>query len=292
MSLIHELEALQAERGHLDGESLRELARRIGEPLYRLQEIVSFYPHFREDPPAARTFHVCRDMSCHLAGADGLADLIRGALGDADVADVAVIETSCLGCCELAPAVRVNGQPAHASDPETLLRSTGNGGPPSWRAPDRVWRADPYAGDREAAYSTFRRVLDSEDLDAALQNVIAGLEEGELRGMGGAGFPTGLKWKIVRAEDATPKYVVCNADESEPGTFKDRVILEQLPYLVVEGMLLGGLTVGASRGIIYLRHEYAAAREGHCWRLSRIVGESRATSPRFPDSGACSGSRL
>jgi formate dehydrogenase len=79
--------------------------------------------------------------------------------------------------------------------------------------------------------------------------------------MGGAGFPTGLKWKLVRGEAATPKYVVCNADESEPGTFKDRVILEDLPYLVIEGMMLAGLTIGASEGILYLRHEYEDARD-------------------------------
>jgi len=84
MSLIHELEALQAERGHLDPESLRELAARIGEPLYRLQEIISFYPHFRVDPPAPVEVHVCRDMSCHLAGGDGLAGRLEAAIGDTE----------------------------------------------------------------------------------------------------------------------------------------------------------------------------------------------------------------
>ena len=266
MSLIHELEALQAEHGHLDDASLRALSRRIGEPLYRLQEVVSFYPHFRRQPPARREIHVCRDMSCHLAGADGLADRLRAALAvetasSADEDGIEIVETSCLGCCELAPAVRVNGLPAAADDESALAARLSNGGPPRWRAPDRPWRADPYAGDREAAYATLRRVLESSDRESALTSLIGELEGSGLRGMGGAGFPTGLKWKIVRGETATPKYVVCNADESEPGTFKDRVILEQLPYLVVEGMLLGGLTVGASKGVIYLRHEYEAARE-------------------------------
>ncbi len=260
MSLIHELEALQAERGHLDEDSLRQLAARIGEPLYRLQEVVSFYPHFRLDPPAPVEVHVCRDMSCHLAGADGLREQLERGLDGAG--PVEVRETSCLGCCELAPAVRVNGQPVRASDPDALAATLASGGRPGrWRAPDRAWRADPYAGDREAAYSTLRRVLESADRRVAIDALIAQLEESGLRGMGGAGFPTGLKWKIVRGEGATPKYVVCNADESEPGTFKDRVILEQLPYLVIEGMILGGLAVGAERGVIYLRHEYGAARE-------------------------------
>ncbi len=172
-----------------------------------------------------------------------------------------VCETSCLGCCELAPAVRVNGLPATGADPKALAASLARGGPAKWKAPVRAWKADPYAGDREAAYSTLRRILETDDREAARDALIAGLEQSGLRGMGGAGFPTGLKWKIVRGEKSTPKYVVCNADESEPGTFKDRVLLEQLPYLVVEGMILGGLTVGAAKGIIYLRHEYEAARE-------------------------------
>ena len=139
MSLIHELEALQAERGHLDPESLRELAARIGEPLYRLQEIISFYPHFRVDPPAPVEVHVCRDMSCHLAGGDGLAGRLEAAIGDTE--EVRVSETSCLGCCELAPAVRVNGLPANGTDPEALAASVTNGGPPAWRAPLREWQA-------------------------------------------------------------------------------------------------------------------------------------------------------
>lgn len=270
MSLIHELEALQAERGHLDPESLRELARRIGEPLYRLQEIISFYPHFRTEPPAAVEVHVCRDMSCHLAGGDGLAGRLEAELAGTE--GVGVSETSCLGCCELAPAVRVNGLPASGSDPKQLAEAIAGGGPPAWRAPARSWRADPYGGDREAAYSTLRRILEADDREAERDALIDALEQSGLRGMGGAGFPTGLKWKIVRGEQATPKYVVCNADESEPGTFKDRVILEQLPYLVVEGMILGGLTVGAAKGIIYLRHEYEAAREALEWEISYARG--------------------
>jgi NADH:ubiquinone oxidoreductase subunit F (NADH-binding) len=108
--------------------------------------------------------------------------------------------------------------------------------------------------------------------DAAADRMIAELEKSGLRGMGGAGFPTGFKWKLVRGEAATPKYVVCNADESEPGTFKDRVILEDLPYLVIEGMMLAGLTVGSSRGIVYLRHEYADARAALEAEIERARG--------------------
>ncbi|MFO7589121.1 MAG: NAD(P)H-dependent oxidoreductase subunit E [Gemmatimonadota bacterium] len=258
MSLIHELEALQEERGHLDSEALRELAHRLGVPPYRLQELVSFYPHFRSGPPAPVEVHVCRDMSCHLAGGTGLRERVAKAFEGRG--DVRVSEASCLGICELAPAARVNGAPARADPPAALAASVAAGGPPAWRAPDRSWRADPYGGDRQAAYETFRGFLAQADRVRAVDGLIAGLEASGLRGMGGAGFPTGLKWKIVRGEEVTPKYVVCNADESEPGTFKDRVILEQLPHLVLEGMMLGGLAVGAETGIVYLRHEYGTAR--------------------------------
>lgn len=258
MSLIHELELLQQEHGHLTDDLLRDLAHSLVTPLYRLQELVSFYPHFRTTPPAAVTVQVCRDMSCHLAQADGLAEKLAAELREADVE---VEEVSCLGCCELAPAVRVNGIPSRVDDAEALAADLKHGsGPEGSYAPRGEWACDPYDGDPESGYECFRQTLAQIDRSGAIDALIGSLKESGLRGMGGAGFPTGLKWEIVRKESATPKYVVCNADESEPGTFKDRVILEQLPYLVLEGMLVAGLSIGARKGIIYLRHEYQAAQ--------------------------------
>jgi len=257
MSLIHELERLQEDRGFLSEDALRELAHASKTPLYRLQELISFYPHFRTSPPSPLTVHVCRDMSCHLAGVDGLTERLREALGRDDLE---VEEVSCLGCCELAPAVRVNGAPVRVGDPGNLSDMLANGGPPAVDTGSREWACDPYDGEPEGAYECFRQTLAQIDRDGAVDALIGALKDAGLRGMGGAGFPTGRKWELVRAETATPKYVVCNADESEPGTFKDRVIMEQLPWLVIEGMLLAGLAIGAERGIVYLRHEYHAAR--------------------------------
>ncbi len=257
MSLIHELEALQAESGYLDKDDLRELAVRLAVPQYRLQELVSFYPHFRTESPAPISVAVCRDMSCHLGGSDGLAERLRTAL--ADRGDVRVTEASCLGCCERAPGARVNGIPVRVADPDALVAVIRDGGPKREVRPHRAWKLDPY-GAGESAYEGIRMALAQAAPDEAADRIISELEKTGLRGMGGAGFPTGLKWKLVREEEAGPKYVVCNADESEPGTFKDRVILEDLSYLVIEGMMLAGLTVGASRGIVYLRHEYEDAR--------------------------------
>lgn len=267
MGLIHELERLQDERGYLAEDALRELSHALGTPLYRLQELVSFYPHFRASPPAPTTVAVCRDMSCHLGGCEGLADSIRDAL--ADRADVEVEEVSCLGCCELAPAVRVNGVPMRVDDPAAFAAML-NEGMPSHGIPEpRRWACDPYEGDAASGYEAFRQTLAQIDRDGAVESLIQTLKDSGLRGMGGAGFPTGLKWELVRKEAAAPKYVVCNADESEPGTFKDRVVLEHLPYLVLEGMLLAGLVVGAERGIVYLRHEYHAARHALERELAR-----------------------
>ena len=270
MSLIHELERLQEERGHLSEDALRELSHATATPLYRLQELISFYPHFRTTPPAPTTVSVCRDMSCHLAGADGLAGRLRAALGDAE--EIEIEETSCLGCCELAPAVRVNGVPIRVADPsrpDALAASLTNGGPRRPGVTARSWRCDPYDGDPERGYDCFRQVLAQVDREGAVETLIQALKDAGLRGMGGAGFPTGRKWELVRREEATPKYVVCNADESEPGTFKDRVVMEQLPWLVIEGMMLAGLAIGSSRGILYLRHEYHAARDAMERELAR-----------------------
>jgi formate dehydrogenase len=120
--------------------------------------------------------------------------------------------------------------------------------------PSRRWRLDPYASPDE------HYALVSGPATPIPERVLSELEQGGLRGMGGAGFPTGKKWSIVRAETATPKFVVCNADESEPGTFKDRVILAELPHLVLEGMLLAARVVDAERTILYVRHEYEPER--------------------------------
>jgi NADH:ubiquinone oxidoreductase subunit F (NADH-binding) len=116
-------------------------------------------------------------------------------------------------------------------------------------------RSDPYTGGQR--YGALRELVKTRDIAA----VLATLKAGELKGMGGAGFPTALKWEIVRGAPGTEKYIVCNADESEPGTIKDRFIMEYLPHLVIEGMIIAGLVTGAKTGILYIRHEYEMQAE-------------------------------
>src|SRR5581483_7026152 len=114
---------------------------------------------------------------------------------------------------------------------------------------------DPYGGTGQ--YAIIKSFVEKRNW----QEIVAELKASTLRGMGGAGFPTGMKWEIVRNAPGTAKYVVCNADESEPGTIKDRFIMENVPYLVIEGMILAGLVTGAKKGILYVRHEYEHPKE-------------------------------
>jgi len=260
VELLRELLNLQHERGCLDEAALCEIAERDNVPLYRLEELVSFYPHFQRTPSPGRTVEVCRDAVCAMGDCAAWKARLADRLAGRD--DVEVRSVSCLGRCDAAPAVAVEGvplAPTSLMDLDDVVRCVDDPTRLEFaHAGDkRRFKCDPYQDPAEH-YTTVRRLAASpgrtpdDDLDALKQSV--------LRGMGGAGFPTGRKWELVAAESRRPKYVICNADESEPGTFKDRVILGQLPHLVVEGMLLAGLTVGAERGIIYLRHEYAPER--------------------------------
>ena len=260
MNPIEELYALQKERVYLRDEDLRSLSGRSGIPLHTLESLVSFYPHFRREPPRAIRIGVCRDLGCHLrqsaAALGELKELCR------DRRDVELEEISCPGLCDRAPACLLNDSPASLQEVREKLADPQIAGAKSEDArqdaatpqPPRKWESDPYSNPDEY-YSELRRVIATPNWD----DVLGRINESGLRGMGGAGFPTARKWEMVRKESAGQKVVICNADESEPGAFKDRVILSELPHLVVEGMALAALCVGAEQGIVFIRHEYGAS---------------------------------
>ena len=258
MELIRELTRLQHQRGWLDDNTLRELSKERRVPLYRLEGLVSFYPHFRRSPPPRVSVQVCRDVSCVMSGGCAVRDELQSRLTGQD--DVELCESSCLGRCDSGPAVAIDDVPVPADSIDDLLQwIDGTQELPSNAPTDspRNWKCDPYSSP-DGRYATIQSLATGEELaDVCIQRLSAA----GLRGMGGAGFPTGRKWEMVRNEPATPKYVICNADESEPGTFKDRVILEELPHLVIEGMVLAGLTIGAESGIVFLRHEYGREQQ-------------------------------
>jgi len=255
MRLIRELFRLQQKHGYLRDQDLTDVAGRLGVPLYRVEEIVSFYPHFRTSPPRKTEVAVCRDLSCFLREGAEYSANVRALLNGDDEVDVH--EVSCLGRCEHAPTALVNGTPVGRVSPEELVHRARNTDrlPNVGLAQPHRWRID-YCGERGSRYSVYSDYRNRRDAGSAADEIVATLKETGLRGMGGAGFPTGLKWELVRKEAATPKYVICNADESEPGAFKDRVILEELPHLVIEGMCLASFVIGARKGFIYVRDEY------------------------------------
>jgi formate dehydrogenase beta subunit len=274
-SLIPALNAIQERVGWLPREELVGLSRDVRRPLYEIEGLVSFYPHFRTEPPKQTEIRVCHDLSCWLRGADAQLDALRERHGAA--ADVEIIEGSCLGRCDSAPACTVNDQALPlAAAGEDLPERTGE------TTPARVrWPNDPYAGPGDR-YAVVRDVLAGR-LETA--DIITALKDSGLRGMGGAGFPTGRKWDLVAAQPATPRYVICNADESEPGTFKDREILATQPHLVLEGMLLGMLAVGAEEAWVFIRHEYGPEeqvirREIEYLRDTGLIGPDAAGSGR------------
>jgi len=258
--IFDDLRAIQLRHGFLPKAELETLSSRTQTPLYQIHSVASFYPHFHLVPPARAEVRVCADMSCHLNGACELRAELERRFVNTHHGEVEVRDVSCLGRCDGAPAIAVNDNiytGVTAERGEELVRAAVRGEEPHEDHPQQARVAcasDPYP---EEKYGALRAVAATKDWDG----VLARLKEAELRGMGGAGFPTSMKWDLVRKQPAAEKYIVCNADESEPGTIKDRFIMTQLPHLLVEGMILAGLVTGAKQGILYIRHEYHLQEE-------------------------------
>jgi NADH:ubiquinone oxidoreductase subunit F (NADH-binding)/NADH:ubiquinone oxidoreductase subunit E len=254
--IFSELRKIQRQFGYLPADELKALASKIDVPLYRLHGVASFYPHFHLTPPPKVDVRVCQDMSCHLRGADELREELDKTALQSPNANVTISGVSCLGRCDHAPAIAINERiftdlaaiQVHAMIGELLLDVPLSDAPhANQRVPCAI---DPYQS--EAPYQAVRNFLKSRNSAGTLEI----LKASGLRGLGGAGFPTESKWQMVRQAQSAEKFVVCNADESEPGTFKDRFILSNIPHLVLEGMILAGLLTGAQKGILYIRHEY------------------------------------
>ena len=255
--VFDELRSIQRAHGYLPEAELRSLAERLELPLFRLQAVASFYPHFFLKPPARAEVRVCGDMACHRYGANQMRERLEARYQGQDVN---IRHVSCLGRCDLAPAIAVNDQIFEkVNDPgaSALIDFALAGASPEQLAERRAHphhgrvECDPYP-DQGSQYGVLRQFVQSKDW----ASLIATLKASGLRGLGGAGFPTGMKWELVRNQPGPEKYIVCNADESEPGTIKDRHIMTNGGHLLIEGMILGGLVAGARSGIIYIRHEY------------------------------------
>jgi formate dehydrogenase beta subunit len=270
--LQQELHKIQHRWGFLPAEELRALSRRTEVPLHRIHEVASSFPGYRLAAPAPVDVKVCRDMSCHLRGVSRLESGLRelaaelGGTGPEGGPRVVVGGVSCLGQCDKAPALVIGyGHEGHYGDYvyrglsegeyAALVRRAADNQPleeqPATRARPLDWKIDPYPGE-VPGYAAVRKLVETRDVEW----VLGALQAANLRGMGGARFPTFQKWRSVRNEPGREKYVVCNADECEPGTFKDRDLMRRVPHLLVEGMILAGLCINATHGYIYIRHEY------------------------------------
>ena len=285
--MFDSLRAIQSEFGYLPAEQLAQLSKRINVPVSQIHAVASFYPHFRLTPPARAEVRVCLDMSCHLRAADELFSGVKQAFAGAAPGEIAVSNVSCLGRCDHAPVLAINDTifaDVTAGEAVSRIRDALQGSPlraPHAERPAVNLVSDPYSG--RGQYEVVARLVKTRDING----VIATLKESRLRGLGGAGFPTGMKWEIVRNAPGTEKYIVCNADESEPGTIKDRFIMETAPYLVIEGMITAGLVTGARKGFLYIRHEYEFPKEvlqqeiDRCYREGWLGADIRGSGLAF-----------
>jgi formate dehydrogenase len=252
--LIEHLHRVQEAYGHLSAAHLQALAAEMRLSMAEVYEVASFYAHFDivldgESPPAPVTVRVCDSLSCVLAGGDALLESLPERLG----ADARVVRAPCMGRCDTAPVAEVGHRHVDHADAEAIA-ATVQSGKQHPEVPEHV-RLDAYV--RNGGYTLLRGCLDG---TRSVEDVIRTMEDSRLRGLGGAGFPAGRKWHFVRQEEG-PRLMAVNADEGEPGTFKDRFHLERDPHRFLEGMLVAAWAIDAEAIYIYLRDEYPAVRE-------------------------------
>jgi NADH-quinone oxidoreductase subunit F len=290
--LLPVLRALEQRVGYVSRGAVNYMAVRLMVPPAEIYGVATFYALLDVDPAPPVKVHVCDDVVCRTRGAAALVEALRRRHGPEgrETASFAWHTTSCLGQCDRAPAAFV--QRAGPDGYDVAVAPVGVEDIERLADPDASWTPPARPTWAEAGPFVLRRVgrVDPEDLDSyraaggyeALRvamrlgpdAVVRWVGESGLQGRGGAAFPTGTKWRAVAGQPNRPHYVVVNADESEPGTFKDRVVMEQDPFAVVEALTIAGFAVGAAQGYIYVRGEYplAARRLRHAVDLARRRG--------------------
>lgn len=267
-ALLPALHAAQEIYGYLPEPVAAEVAGALGVPLADVYGVIDFYALFYREPVGNTIIHVCNDPACALAGAESVFKMVSQKVEinlQSRAPNITLERAPCLGLCEHAPAMLVRGKPVASADRHTWddLVSGKARRPSTIVAGDvRLLTANCGRGrttslaEYEAAggYQGLRRAL---HLGPAA--VIAEVKQAGLVGRGGAAFPTAVKWESTARAEGSPKYLVCNADEAEPGTFKDRVIMEDDPHRVLEGILIAAFAIGAPKGYIYIRGEYTMA---------------------------------
>jgi NADH-quinone oxidoreductase subunit F len=291
--LLPVLHALQDHIGWISRGALEYACRRLTIPPADAYGVATFYARFALEERPALAVHVCDDIACKSAGADELCEALERGFGPAGTpkAGAAWYRSPCLGLCDRAPAALVEraGAAGHHADGRIAPASFAtvkSGLEGHWPEADTM----PMSGDRHGAGRLLRRVgvvepssIDSyreaggysalhRALELGPEGVIKEVTDARLLGRGGAAFPTGRKWDAVAKAPARPHYLVCNADESEPGTFKDRVLMEGDPFAVIEGMTIAAIATGCEQGYLYIRGEYPHARH----RIENAIAKARA----------------
>jgi len=267
-ALLPALHAAQAIYGYLPEPVAAEVGRALGVPLSEVYGVIDFYAMFYREPVGRTLVRICTDPACALAGGEQLlaaAAAHAGAAPGAMTADGAftVERAPCLGLCEHAPAALVGVSPRGSVASVEDLFADADVEPHSLLGGDLRLLTALCGQGRAATLAEYVAAGGYAGLRQALalgpEAVIAEVKSAGLVGRGGAAFPTAVKWQGARQAVGEPKYVVCNADESEPGTFKDRVLLEEDPQRVLEGLAIAALAIGAHHGYIYIRGEYPRA---------------------------------
>jgi formate dehydrogenase len=251
--LIEHLHLIQDHYGHISAAHLAALANEMSMALAEVYEVTTFYSHFEvlkegEDAPPEITVRVCDSLSCAMAGAEKLIEKLAGILGK----DVRVVRAPCMGACDQAPVVAVGHVQTFKATPENVKAAVKS------KPHAHAWKpqVDFAQYQKSGGYALAKDCIAGK---RGADELIKLVSDAGLRGLGGAGFPTGRKWSLVRAEPA-PRMFAVNADEGEPGTFKDRHYLERDPHRFLEGVLIAAWVVEARDTYIYIRDEYPELR--------------------------------
>ena len=252
--LIEFLHLIQDAHGHISADHIAALAveMRIGQA--EIYETATFYAHFdvvkeEDTPPPALTIRVCDSLSCEMAGAQQLQKALEDGL---DASQVRVLRAPCMGHCDTAPVLEIGHNHIDHATPEKVQEAIAAGDTHAHLPDYEAYSA--YAAN--GGYAKLAELRDGGDWEQVQEDILSS----GLRGLGGAGFPSGKKWGFVRMNEGT-RYLAVNGDEGEPGTFKDRYYLERTPHVFLEGMLIAAWAVEAETCFIYMRDEYPAVLE-------------------------------
>ncbi len=273
--LIEHLHKIQDQYQHISSKHLVALAHEMNLSPAEVYEVASFYHHFDvvkegQPPPPALTVRVCESISCEMAGAHELLSALESGLNDS----VRIQKVPCVGRCQHAPVAVVGQNPVDHATPEKITTTVDNKDIQA-KVTDYI-NLEQYIAD--GGYQTLKKTLEG---DISAKTIIEKMDNSGLRGLGGAGFPAGRKWKIVKGFDG-PRLMAVNIDEGEPGTFKDRHYLEKDPHRFLEGMVIAALTVDCDEIYIYLRDEYAGCREILTREIAMLQNNPPSDKYRMP----------